>query len=235
MNSYHSELQNSIKKYSRKEDLSIHNSQKYCGTSDKFYNLKTEIKRQAAKEFFRKYLDLSFDEYIELLDSLNTGKSYEEKTIASMILCLYKNNKEHIGPEHLDKWLENLEGWAEIDSLCQSSFGADEILLKWNSWEKALITFSRSDFISKRRASLVLLVKPVRDAKNDKLFSLALENIDKLKKEKDILITKAISWLLRDMIKNYRNEVRHYLKENRETLPKIAIREVTRKLETGKK
>ena len=235
MNSYHSELQNSIKKYSRKEDLSINNSKKYCGTSDKFYNLKTEVKRSIAIEFVKKYPNLSFDEYIELLNSLNSGKSYEEKTIASTLLYLYRDNKKHLLPKHLNKWLENLEGWAEIDSLCQSSFSADEVLLNWASWEKSLITFSKSDFISKRRASLVLLVKPVRDAKNDKLLSLALENIDKLKLEKDILITKAISWLLRDMIKNYRNEVRHYLKENRETLPKIAIREVTRKLETGKK
>ena len=119
--------------------------------------------------------------------------------------------------------------------MCQSSFSADEILLNWVSWEKVLITFSKSDFISKRRASPVLLVKPARDAKNDKLLSLALENIDKLKLEKDILIIKAISWLLRDMIKNYRDEVKNYLKKNRETLPKIAVRETTRKLETGKK
>ena len=119
--------------------------------------------------------------------------------------------------------------------MCQSSFSADEILLNWVSWEKVLITFSKSDFISKRRASLVLLTKPVRDVRNDKFLKIAFRNMNKLKLEKDILIIKAISWLLRDMIKNYRDEVKNYLKKNRETLPKIAVRETTRKLETGKK
>ena len=235
MNKYHRQLLINIKKNSRREDLSIHDSQRYCGTSDKFYNFKTEVKRRIAREFIKKYPSLSFYEYIELLDSLNKGQSYEEKTIGSTLLYLYRDNKKQLLPKHLNKWLENLEGWAEIDSLCQSSFSADEILLNWVSWEKVLITFSKSDFISKRRASLVLLTKPVRDVRNDKFLKIAFRNMNKLKLEKDILITKAISWLLRDMIKNYRDEVKNYLKKNRETLPKIAVRETTRKLETGKK
>ena len=54
-------------------------------------------------------------------------------------------------------------------------------------------------------------------------------------KEKEVLITKAVSWLLRSMIKYYRNEVTDYLNENKESLPKIAVREVSIKLETGRK
>jgi len=49
------------------------------------------------------------------------------------------------------------------------------------------------------------------------------------------MITKAISWILRAMITYHKDDVRSYLKENLATLPKIAIREVTRKLETGRK
>ena len=53
--------------------------------------------------------------------------------------------------------------------------------------------------------------------------------------EKDILITKAISWLLRSLVKYHKNEVDQVIEQNKETLPKIAIRETKRKIETGRK
>ncbi|MDP2951009.1 MAG: DNA alkylation repair protein, partial [bacterium] len=64
---------------------------------------------------------------------------------------------------------------------------------------------------------------------------LAFENIEKLKPEKDILITKAISWLLRNLIKYHKKEVADYLKKNKNSLPKIAVRETEKKIKTGKK
>lgn len=94
---------------------------------------------------------------------------------------------------------------------------------------------AKSEEISKRRASLVLLTKPVRDTYDERLLKLALGNIDRVKGEKDILITKAVSWLLREMVKNYRKEVEEYLDANEDSLPKVAVRETKVKLKTGKK
>lgn len=82
---------------------------------------------------------------------------------------------------------------------------------------------------------MVLLVKSVRESKDEKLANLSFEMIANLKTEKDKLITKAISWLLREMIKNYRQRIENYLEENKNSLPSIAIRETTNKLKTGKK
>lgn len=64
---------------------------------------------------------------------------------------------------------------------------------------------------------------------------MAFTNIDKLKKDPEILVTKAISWLLRDLIKHKRQRVGTYLKENENTLPRIALRETKAKLLTGRK
>jgi 3-methyladenine DNA glycosylase AlkD len=64
---------------------------------------------------------------------------------------------------------------------------------------------------------------------------MAFKNIDKLKQNGHILVTKAISWLLRDLIKHHRQKVETYLKDNENTLPRIAIRETRTKLLTGKK
>jgi 3-methyladenine DNA glycosylase AlkD len=75
----------------------------------------------------------------------------------------------------------------------------------------------------------------VRKPDNDELVEVALQNIDRLKGEKEVLITKAISWVLRSMIKQYRKRVSAYIAENKTTLPAIAVRETMMKLKTGRK
>jgi 3-methyladenine DNA glycosylase AlkD len=63
----------------------------------------------------------------------------------------------------------------------------------------------------------------------------ALENVTELKSEKAVLITKAISWVLRSMVKHHKTLVTQYVKENKDTLPAIAVRETLIVLKTGKK
>ncbi len=235
MNTYHDEILRSIEATSKTSQKPYHDGQSYCGTNDFFYDLTTAEKRAITKEFKKKYPEITFAEFILVLDSLNESGSYEEKTLASMLLSVYPNHLAHITPKHVEKWLKNLEGWAEIDTLCQSNFGATQILNDWNVWESALEQFSQSTHITQRRASLVLLTKPVREATDERLKGLAFRNIELLKSEKDILITKAISWLLRSMVKHYRREVSTYLDVCAATLPAIALRETRRKLETGRK
>ena len=70
---------------------------------------------------------------------------------------------------------------------------------------------------------------------DEEVADTALENIELLKHEKEILITKAISWVLRSMIRHHREKVAEYLEENAATLPAIAVRETRTKLSTGKK
>jgi 3-methyladenine DNA glycosylase AlkD len=102
-------------------------------------------------------------------------------------------------------------------------------------WEKLLKKFNQSSNINKRRASLVLLTKPVRQSDDTRLSKLAFANIDNLKSETDILITKAVSWLLRSLTTFHKDEVLKYLETNKESLPKIAYREALSKALTGRK
>jgi 3-methyladenine DNA glycosylase AlkD len=154
---------------------------------------------------------------------------------ASLLLGVYPKIRKELDPHLLDKWLSKLAGWVEIDTLCQSTFTASELLQEWDIWLLLLREFNKSSDISKRRASLVLLVKPVRESADPRLAKIAFENIDRLRFEKEILITKAISWLLRVLIKHHRTEVEAYLTKRAEDLPKIALRETHKKLDTGKK
>ena len=143
--------------------------------------------------------------------------------------------RKNIDPKLLDSWLDNTEGWAEVDCICAGTFSASDYLSNWQNWSKWIQKFSTDKNVHKRRASLVLLVMPVKQSSDSKLSDLAFENIDKLKNEKDILITKAISWILRHLIQNHRAEVENCLAKNADSLPKIAVRETQNKLKSGRK
>ena len=219
-------------KGSQKERLWV---QKYLGSNKPTRCIKGgEIIKLARKIVKENNPDIK--QFISLIDSLySNATTFEEMDIAARLLNVTPKLKVQIDPTKLDLWLNYTHGWAEVDGLCQSNFLPEELLDNWPVWEKLLIKFSKDKNIHKRRASLVLLTKSVRHSPDKRLANLAFKNINRLKKEKEILITKAVSWILRSLIKYHRSEVENYLKKNKNVLPKIAIREVTNKLLTGKK
>ncbi|MGA2308832.1 MAG: DNA alkylation repair protein [Candidatus Bathyarchaeia archaeon] len=236
VNAYHLELISEVKAHanqlsqSHKERL-----ERYIGTDKTCYVIGADTQRAIIKEWIRKHPSLTEAEYIELLNSLCQGKSVNEISIAGELLDSLPKLRKTVEPRYLDVWLNNAHGWAEVDSLCQSKFPASEVLANWKEWEGLLTKLASNDNVNKKRASLVLLTKPVRDSEDTRLENLAFMNINKLKNHRDILITKAISWLLRDLIKHNRQRVESYLKENEDTLPKIVSRETKTKLLTGRK
>lgn len=216
-------------KYQKEREIS------YVGTQKSSYFIKTEVRRQIVRNFIKEHPDLSFDEFITLLTSLSKGKSHDEISIVGTFLAYLPKYKIKIHLTALDHWLDNVEGWAEVDGICQSKFSADEMLKDWPNWRMLLLKLAKDHNVHKKRASLVLLTKPVRGSNDSRLKISAFDLIDTLKREKNILITKAISWLLRDLVKYHTVEVKTYLDNNQNSLPKIVTRETKRKIETGRK
>ena len=218
-----------LKRHAR--DAGRFNLAKYLGTSHTLFNVGVPQLRRIAIGWVKEHKD--GNQLIELIDLLYTGTSREEKVLASMILGRFPKHLAELNEKYLDRWLGTLEGWEEVDSMCDEIdlwFRADQkkrerILRKWN----------RDSQVEKRRASLVVLCSSVSKDSSVYLADLSFECIDPLRGEANVMITKAISWLLRALIKYHKNEVAKYLKQNTATLPKIAVREVSRKLETGKK
>jgi 3-methyladenine DNA glycosylase AlkD len=236
MNKQHQQILNLIKsKAKNKPFKSKHILNTYMGTDDPAYDLSNPQMRKIAKTWIKKNKDIKFDGFIKLIDSLYQGKTDTEKRIAGMLLEYLPKLRKQIDPMRIDKWLNNLNGWAQVDSLCQSSFTASELLGNWKKWKKLLLQLNKDKNINKRRASLVLLIKSLRAEENKQLAQFAFKEIDRVKKEEDKLITKAISWVLREMIKKHKKAVSKYLKANESSLPAIAVRETYRKLKTGKK
>lgn len=232
MNKYHKEIVELFSSYTA-PFVSKHGSS-YVGTSKFSYPMNVPTSRKLIKDWLKK-IDITSNEYTDLLNSLSRGKSHNEFSAIGKLLEFCPKLRKTLSPTLLDSWLDRAEGWAEVDGICQSNFTAEEMLSGWSVWKKTIERFSKSNNIHKRRASLVLLTGVVRRSPDQRLSALAFKNIEKLKNEKDILITKAISWLLRDLIRYHRREVEEYLKKNGKSLPRIALRECLNKLKTGKK
>lgn len=230
-NKYHQDL---VKLFEENKKIQPNNSwsKRYLGTSKIYYNLKSSDKRKLIKNYL-KSKDLSFEDFKKLLMSLSQGDSFEEVSSMGIILELYPKYRNKLETKIVDKLFDYVEGWAEVDATCV--FRAEDLLANWPEWEKLLEDFNVDKNIHKRRASLVLLTLPLRKSSEPKLYELALKNVEKLEGEKDVLITKAVSWLLRSMIKTHPEIVKEYLDKNEESLPQIAVREVKSKLLTGKK
>ena len=236
INKHHATLLEQIKELSRTQPYKSKLNSSYDGHNEKSYSLSNPQLRKLVKFWLKKNKNISLDDYVELLNSVyKHSKSSTEKYLGGYLVEYLPKLRVQLNPLLLDDWLENLTGWAQVDSLCQSKFSSEDLLNNWSSWSETLSKLNKSQIISKRRASLVLLTRPVRDSEDSRIVDLALKNIDNLKNENAILITKAISWLLREMVKFHSNIVRKYLEKNRESLPKVAVRETKRKLETGRK
>lgn len=234
MNKYIQYIQTELQKAPKRIDPDF-NPERYIGTKHKYLGISTLPKREIAKRFLINFPDITSEDFFETIDSLFKGESFEEKTLAAEILVLYKKYFSELTPKHFKNWLSELEGWCEIDTLCQSTFGPNFFLTDWDKWEKMFETFSKSKKIQHRRASIVLLCKSIRESDDVRFRDTAIKNVEILKSEKDILITKAISWVLREMTKHHKEFIHEYIDTNESSLPKIAVRETRRKLLTGKK
>ena len=207
----------------------------YLGNQHPRYAINSGLLRGIGKEWMKANSVLSAESFAEVLNDLIHAESATEKWMAGILLDYSKKEQRKFDPSLFDTWLEHLEGWAEIDAVCTSKYTRTEIVNQWPKWKPLLIKFSKSRNINKRRASIVLFCSPLSQFENTNLSEIALQNVDRLKSEKSVLITKAISWLLRSMIKHNRSTVERFLTEKGPELSKIALRETMAKLETGRK
>jgi len=235
MNADHARLLAELKALARPIPPDGPTTDSYGGSGHLFYRIPVPERRAMVRRWIAANRKAAPEQVAALIDSLFEGESHEEKTLAALILDYHAGARRAAVPADLDRWLSHLNGWAEVDALCQNRFGAEEMLADWPAWRGLIERFSKDADINKRRASLVLLNAPVHYSDDPRFRDLALVVIDRLKAERGIAITKAVSWLLRSMIARHRATVERYLAEESESLPRIAVRETLVKLATGTK
>ena len=114
------------------------NLPKYLGTNNKIYHLKNAVEKQIAKDFIKRHPDISKDQFLDLLDALYVGESFNERCFGTKLIPHKKSFKVLFSPRRVFDWLTNLFGWSEVDSLCQSTFTAKDLLENWTEWESTI-------------------------------------------------------------------------------------------------
>ena len=234
MNSHHSEILEIIKESSGQATQHTF-LDSYLGNTHPRYSINAPTLRLIAREWMKDHKKMSTAEFQKTLNSLIEGESATEKFFAGILLDASTRDQRQFDPRCFEKWLDHLVGWAEVDSVCTGHYTITAIPENFAVWKKILVRLAKSKNINKRRASLAFLCSPLRNVSDNRLAQLALENVDRLKHEKEILITKAISWVLRSMANHHKVMLEKYLKKNQKNLPAIAVRETLTKLKTGKK
>lgn len=234
MNQHHRAI---LERIERTEPARGNTSQRpeHLGTVRRWYGLANAQRRKIILDFVAEHRDLPYADWRDLIDSLYHGASYEERCAPQTLLLRYPRHRRALSLNQLDKWLGCLEGWAEVDSTCQTVFNAADLLAAWDGWSALLRSLARDANINKQRAALVLLTAPITQSDDTRLLYLALELIQQLQSDKDKRIAKAVSWLLRKGIKLHRAAIAEFVEVHAESLPAIAVRETRRKLATGKK
>jgi len=207
----------------------------YTGSGHPFFNVSAPELRRIARVWLAGRRKAADADLLAVIARLFTGEAYEEKVLAAVLLGANARMRRLGTAALMDGWLDCLQGWAEIDSLCASVFGPDEMEADWPAWQGLIRRLSRDANINRRRAALVLLCRPTRMSADQRYRDLSFEVIEQLKAERPILITKAVSWLLRSMTNHHGAAVAAYLDANAATLPAVAVRETRTKLRTGTK
>ncbi|MFT3727262.1 MAG: DNA alkylation repair protein [Terricaulis sp.] len=207
----------------------------YLGTESVTLNVTAPQLRIMARDWVRANTPAPSADVLKLCDAMFASNAHHEKTFAAIVLGYHAEARAGVTLKRLDGWLDHLNGWAEVDALCSNVFKAEQMLADWVRWKALLSRLAQDENINRRRAALVLLTGPVRYSDDARLSGLSFVLIERLKAERDIRITKAVSWLLRTLTLHHKSAVAAYLKQNAESLPRIAVRETATKLKTGTK
>lgn len=201
---------------------------RYNMNVDHFLGVRTPKIHKIAGEHYRSIKSRSIDERLQLSESLLATRVYELKIAA--FRWAYLARREY-AIEHLvvfSRWLdEYVDDWIDCDDLCIHVIG--ELFSKYPQAAQEVLRWTKSANRWVRRGAAVSLVLPVRQGEQ---LPLALRVADELMHDEEDLVQKGYGWLLKVASKCYPEEVFAYVMEQRERMPRVALRYAVEKLPT---
>jgi 3-methyladenine DNA glycosylase AlkD len=200
----------------------------------KMYGVRVPQIRNLAKAWSREHKTVDRSELLALFEVLWAGESREELMLAVELLQRYKQRIPGLEWAQFDRWRRRLDNWEVTDSLAQRIFGL-WVLCDPESRVPHLYELIQEGDVWSRRLALVATAWLNHGRKDVSFADVTLELVDQVKAERHPMITKAVSWTLREMTKKHPDRVAQYLEENAGVLAPHVVREVRNKLETGLK
>lgn len=206
---------------------------KAAPTALKVYGVQVPQLRKIAQAWYRAHKKIAREDLVALVEILWDGESREEKMLVTYLLEHYKRWVPDLTRDHFEHWRQGLDSWEETDGLGWT-------LALWLAGDPDTRLDYLWDLIADEdvwscRLALVPLARINRGKLGFTAPDLTLQLIDRVKEEQHPMITKAVSWVLRETIRTHRDEVAAYLEENRDILARHVVREVDNKLRTGLK
>ncbi len=203
-------------------------------TGLKVYGVRVPRLRETVRDWKRAHKSVAREDVMVLVEALWNGESREEKLLAVYLLQGFKRWIPDLTWAHFQRWRQGLDNWEVTDGLSQWVLGP-WLLADPETRLDHLWNLIADEDLWSRRMALVATVWLNRGYKGFSAPDLTLELVDRVKGEGDSMITKAVSWALRGLIKTHPGRVESYLQGNREALAAHVVREVDNKLRTGLK
>jgi 3-methyladenine DNA glycosylase AlkD len=193
------------------------------GEGDFFLGIVVPVSRGVAK----RYLDLSFGDLQELMDS----KIHEERFVALMILVLrYKLADNFEKTKIFEFYMENynnINNWDLVDLSAPNIVG--NYLLDKD--KKILYNFAKSSNLWKKRIAILSTFTFIRNGQ----FEDTLKISEILLKDEHDLIHKAVGWMLREIGKRDLKVEEDFLKKHYKKMPRTMLRYAIEKFEETKR
>ncbi len=203
-------------------------------TGLKVYGVRVPRLRAIARDWQRAHTGIASSDLVAVADALWDGGSREERVLAMVLFQCYQRHIPALDWAHFDRWRRGLDNWEVTDQMGVRVLGpwvlADPEARVGYLWD----LIADQDVWS-RRLALVATVWLNRGYDGATFPDLTLGLVDRVKEERDPMITKAVSWALREMVKQHQDRVAAYLEANQDLLAPHVVREVDTKLCTGLK
>jgi 3-methyladenine DNA glycosylase AlkD len=198
------------------------------------YGVRVPRLRAIARDWQRAHKGIDLGDLVTVADALWDGGSREERVLATVLFQRYQRHIPALDWAHFDRWRRGLDNWEVTDQMGVRVLGpwvlADPGARTGHLWD--LIA---DEDVWSRRLALVATVWLNRGYDGITYPDVTLGLVDRVKEERDPTITKAVSWALREMVKQHPDRVVAYLEANRDLLAPHVVREVNTKLRTGLK
>ena len=204
---------------------------------------KTEMKRLGVNanhlrkiedKWIKVLYDFSPGQWIDLCIELTHIGIFESQLLAYELLWKNKKALKNLNQRQIILLGNHLDNWASVDSYSLMIAGwhwregtlPDSQILNWLKSENRWF----------RRVAVVCTI-PLnlrsRGGYGDTKKTLMI--CEQVINDRDKLVVKALSWALRELSKRDRTAVENFIQQNRERLHSLVFREVSAKLETGRK
>lgn len=170
-------------------------------------------------------------ETIEFLDEAFERKDRELAIIGINVLYAYRKFFDRDLTGRIREWIGEVSDWEICDNI--SYLIIPELLSGGDFKDEDLLFLRDHENLFARRAYVVSRVKALRYGTGD--ADRILNEISFFVDDKNKYMVKALSWALRSAVEKSPGKVSKFLKDYKDRLSPTVVREVTNKLETGRK